>query len=284
MKPSDNADQIAQWNNLSGPRWVAQQVQLDAQLESLGEAALARLSPRPGWRVLDVGCGCGSTSLRLAQRVGPAGHVTGLDVSRVMLDRARERLLEDGVAHVAFVEADAQTHRFLGAPFDALYSRFGVMFFADPEAALRNLRAALAPGAPVAFVAWRPMALNPWMGVPLAAAQRQVSAAPLPPPPPHAPGPFGFGDDTRTLDLFARAGFVNAAAEPLDVTLLLAGGADLATTVEQCLQVGPCAAILREHPAQAGAVRDAVSEALRPYVTAVGVALPGAVWIYTARA
>jgi hypothetical protein len=81
-----------------------------------------------------------------------------------------------------------------------------------------------------------------------------------------------------------QASAVNAAAEPLDVTLLLACGADLATTVEQCLQVGPCAAILREHPAQAGAVRDAVSEALRPYVTAVGVALPGAVWIYTARA
>ena len=284
MKPSDNADQIAQWNNISGPRWVAQQAQMDAQLEALGEAGLARLAPRPGWRVLDIGCGCGSTSLRLAELVGPGGHVTGLDVSRVMLDRARERLVEDGVAHVAFVQADAQTHRFAGAPFDALYSRFGVMFFADPEAALRNLRAALVPGAPVAFVAWRPMALNPWMAIPLAAAQRQVPVAPSPPPPPHAPGPFGFADDARTLDLLTRAGFLDAAAEPLDATLLLAGGADLATTVEQCLQLGPCAAILREHPAQVGAVRDAVREALRPYVTAAGVALPAAVWIYTARA
>jgi ubiquinone/menaquinone biosynthesis C-methylase UbiE len=149
----NNTDQIANWNERSGPRWVAMQRLLDAQLAPFGDAALARLPLAAGMRVLDVGCGCGDTTLRLADAVGPAGLALGVDVSAPMLARARER--SAGRADVAFVEADAQTHAFEGR-FDALYSRFGVMFFDDPAAAFARLHAALVPGAPVVWFEAKP--------------------------------------------------------------------------------------------------------------------------------
>ena len=274
-----NSDQIAQWNERSGPRWVAVQRLLDGQLEPLGRAALAGLPLRPGMRVLDVGCGCGATSFQLADLVGEGGRVTGVDISTVMLARARERAA--GRSNVDFVEADAQTHDLAG-PYDALFSRFGVMFFDDPVAAFRRLRGALVEGAPVAFVAWRDAKLNPWMTVPLAAAAPLLDAPPTPSAP-GAPGPFGFADDARVCGILAEAGLRDAKAEALDLPMLLAGGG-VEEALEVSLQVGPCGQIVRENPHLADAVRDVVRAALAAHLTDAGVSLPAAAWVYTARA
>jgi len=275
----NNTDQITQWNERSGPRWVAVQRLLDGQLEPFGRAALARLPLGPGLRVLDVGCGCGATSFQLADRVGDGGRVTGVDVSAVMLARARERAA--GRSNVGFVEADAQTSDLAG-PFDALFSRFGVMFFDDPVAAFRRLRGALVEGAPVAFVAWRDVKLNPWMTVPLAAAAPLLESPPAPSAP-GAPGPFGFADDARVCGILAEAGFRDAKAEALDLPMLLAGGG-VEEALEVSLQVGPCGQIVRENPHLTDRVRDVVREALAAHLTDAGVSLPAAVWVYTARA
>jgi SAM-dependent methyltransferase len=275
-----NADQINNWNERSGPRWVAMQRLLDGQLEPFGRAALARLPIRAGQRVLDIGCGCGASTFELAELVGDGGHVTGVDVSAVMLHRARERAA--GRANVDFVEADAQTHDF-AERYDALYSRFGVMFFDDPVTAFRRLHAALVADAPMSFVAWRPAHLNPWMTVPLAAAVPLLETPPAPPLP-NAPGPFGFADDVRVCGLLAEAGFRGVKAEALDVAMLLAGGGGVEEALEVSLQVGPCGQIVRENPHLTDKVREAVREALGAYVTDAGVSLPAAVWVYTARA
>ena len=158
-------------------------------LGPLGDRALAAGKPRTGERVLDLGCGCGDTSLDLARIVTPAGTVVGIDVSAVMLARARERGGESGF-DIAFLESDAQTHAFAPGSFDLLYSRFGTMFFADPRAAFINLRAALANGGRLAVVCWRSRDVNPWMTIPVEAAARYL---PRPdPPPPRVPGPFAF--------------------------------------------------------------------------------------------
>src|SRR5713226_2335853 len=140
-----NQEQIRYWNEESGPRWVKQQKRLDVQLDLLGLAAMHRAEVKPGERVLDVGCGCGQTSLELAERVGPSGSVLGIDISQPMLARARERQNERGITNLEFVHADAQTYQCERERFDLIFSRFGVMFFADPVAAFANLGKMLRP-------------------------------------------------------------------------------------------------------------------------------------------
>jgi len=274
-----NAEQIALWNERSGPRWVATQRLLDLQLTPFGRVPMERLALRAGQRVLDVGCGCGATTLDLASAVGPRGHVTGVDVSTVMLARARERAAD--LAHVDFVEADAQTHAFADR-YDALYSRFGVMFFDDPVGAFTRLRAALNPDAPLAFVSWRAPELNPWLTVPLAAALPLLAEAPKMAPP-DAPGPFGFANESRVRGILKSAGFRDVRAEPLDLPMHLAG-AGLDEALEVSLQVGPCGQIVRENPHLTVCLREAIRNAFVPHLTPEGVVLGAAAWVYTARA
>jgi SAM-dependent methyltransferase len=283
VEPSGpNAQQISYWNEQAGPRWVAVSDRLDTQIEPLGELAIERSDLREGERVLDVGCGCGATTLALARRVGRAGATLGIDVSAVMLERARQRAREAGVGNATFLLADAQTHAFDPGTCDLLYSRFGVMFFAEPPAAFANLRRALRPGGRLTFVCWQPLARNPWMLVPLQAAARHVAFPP--PPPPDTPGPFAFGDDTRVRALLEQAGFDEVAFEPAERELSLGGARSLEEAVEFLMNVGPAAAALREAaPDDRAAAEVAVAEALAPHVDESGVRLPGAVWIVTGR-
>jgi SAM-dependent methyltransferase len=277
--PDTNQAQIEYWNQQSGPKWVAQQGELDRLLASLGLAAMERLSPLAGASVIDVGCGCGDTTLALADRTGPSGAVLGVDISGPMLARARERAA--GRPNVTFLQADAQTHRFEPASADALFSRFGVMFFADPAAAFANLRSALRPGGSVSFVCWQRLDRNPWCLVPLGAMAPHVQ---LPPPPaPGEPGPFAFGDPDRVRGILEGAGFATVRLETLEQPLRIGtGGLDEAVTFT--LDAGPAARFLKDVAADVKArVRDAVGAALAPYAGPHGVSLDGACWIVTAR-
>jgi SAM-dependent methyltransferase len=274
-----NSEQIRYWNETTGPRWVEQEELLDAQVSPLGLAAIERAGVAPGERVLDVGCGCGQTSLQLARRVGPSGAVLGIDVAAVMLERARARAA--GLPNLRFVNADAQTHRF-GERFDLVFSRFGVMFFADPPAAFANLRRALLPGGRLAFVCWQAIERNPWMLVPLRAL---VGLVELPPPPaPGAPGPFSFADPQRVRGILAAAGCSDVALEPQEGELALGAGGGLERAVGLALQIGPAGAALREAGEDVRRrAADAVREALAPFTTPEGVRAGYAAWIATAR-
>jgi SAM-dependent methyltransferase len=276
-----NAEQIRYWNEQAGPKWVAMQELIDEQIAPLGRHAMDRARIAPGERVLDVGCGCGHTTLDLASRTGPTGSVVGLDLSTPMLNRARDLARAAGVGNVRFEEADAQTHAFAAGSYDVLFSRFGVMFFVDPDVAFDNLRRALRPGGRLAFVCWRAMPENPWMAVPLGAALQLI------PPPtilaPGAPGPFAFADSARVRGVLERAGFAEVAIVPHDQVLVVGGGGDLDRTVDFLLQMGPTAAALREAgPAKTAEVATAVRDALRPYATPDGVRLGSASWMVTA--
>ena len=158
-----NAQQIEYWNELSGPKWVTFADTINAQLEPIGLEAMDRADVRPGQRVLDVGCGCGQTSVELGRRVGDTGEVLGVDISGPMLDDAQRRAAEAGAGHVHFSQADAQTVTIEPGGFDLLFSRFGVMFFEDSAAAFSNLRRALAADGQLCFVCWQEIARNPWM-------------------------------------------------------------------------------------------------------------------------
>jgi SAM-dependent methyltransferase len=284
MEPNGpNAEQITYWNEQSGRKWVAAQALLDAMIAPFGEAASTALAPTAGEHVVDVGCGCGATSLALGRRVTARGGVLGIDISEPMLARARERAAAERAEHVRFLAADAQTYAFARGSADGIFSRFGVMFFADPTAAFANLRAALRPAGRLAFVCWQPATENPWMLVPLMAV---VGIVPLPPPPaPDAPGPFAFGDADRVRRILQDSGFRDVALEAFTPELVLGGGAGLAEVVQFALQLGPTGAALRGAESDVVArASAAVESALRPYVTPRGVVMSSASWIVTARA
>jgi SAM-dependent methyltransferase len=271
-----NAAQIAYWNESAGPSWVAAQDALDAQLRPLGLKAMAALDPRPGERLIDVGCGCGDSSLELARRVGEGGAVLGADISAPMLAVARRRAEAAGLSWATFIEADAQTHAF--EPADGVFSRFGVMFFADPTAAFANLRRALKPGGRVAFVCWRPLADNPWMTVPMLGVAPLLPEPP-PAPPPGAPGPFAFADGERVRGILEGAGFTDIAIDASDQPM---GQGDLATAARMALSVGPVAMAVRAWPELRERIHAAVQAALAPYETPDGVRLNASVWIVRA--
>lgn len=275
-----NAEQIRYWNEVAGPRWVSQNERLDHMIGALGTAAIERAAPAPGERVIDVGCGCGSTSLEIARRAGTAGSVLGVDISAPMLGVARERA---SAANVRFETADAQTHAFPAASFDLVFSRFGVMFFADPTAAFRNLRGALRPSGRIVFLCWQALARNPWMTVPLAAL---ASVVPLPPPPPpDAPGPFSFGDPERVRGILSSAGFGEIAFEPLEQKVWIGGkGASLDESAQFALQLGPAGAAFRDAaPEQRDRVAKVVRDALAAHATPDGVPMDAVAWVVRAR-
>jgi ubiquinone/menaquinone biosynthesis C-methylase UbiE len=274
-----NSDEIVRWNSVGGETWAALSERLDAIIEPLGARAMAALAPAAGERVIDIGCGCGQTTLALARSVGGGGAVVGVDVSAPMLAVARARAARAGVSGVLFLRADAQTHAFEAGGADAVFSRFGVMFFADPAAAFANIAAVLRPGGRLGFLCWRAMAENPMMTLPFAAVLPLIG--PLPPPPdPFAPGPFAFADETRLRGILAAAGFEAIDAAPLDHPV---NSGSLDEAVDTALRIGPLGAILRERPQLEGAVVPAIRAALAPFVTSAGVVQDSATWIVTAR-
>ena len=278
-----NQEQIRYWNEESGARWVQYQQRLDTQIEPLGLAAMQRAGIKPGEQVLDVGCGCGQTSLELATRVGPQGSVVGLDISQPMLTRAQERQRERGLANLTFIRADAQTHPFEPARFDLVYSRFGVMFFDDPSAAFRNLRTALHPDGRLCFVCWQVLAKNDWARVPLMAALQHVP--PPPPPPPHAPGPFAFADPDRLRQVLTTGGFTEISLESYEAALNMGGAATVEEATAFSLEIGPVATLLRTADEETRTrFAHAIRDALIPHATQDGVRMNGAAWIVFARA
>ena len=273
-----NAAQIDYWNAVAGETWSRMQEQLDRQLEPLGLEAARVLAAQPGERILDIGCGCGQTTLALAERVGAAGAVTGVDISRPMLGVARGRPVPAGAATPRFNEADVQTADLGAGAYDAVFSRFGVMFFADPAAAFANIRGALKAGGRMTFVCWRPMAENLWMRLPLEAALPLLP--PLPPPDPTAPGPFAFADPDRVRGILTQAGFSDIEIQPFDARI---GGGTLDETVAMTFRIGPLGAALRDNPDAAPKVAAAVRQAVSAYETGDGVMMPAAVWVVRAR-
>lgn len=262
-----------------------------AQLEAFRRKPqeMARLAsviaaiPSDARRVLDVGCGGGDTTLEIARRAGPSGSAVGLDISLPLLARALGRVFDTGVANASFTRADAQTASLPEGMFDILFSRFGVMFFHDPQAAFTNLRRALKKGARLTFLCWAPLAENPWANVPLAAVSTLV---PLPPPPPPGtPGPFAFADPARVRLFLEGAGFSEVRFEKLERTLAVGGGLGLDETAQFMTRVGPAARLIASAaPEVLPAAIAAIREAIGAYQTPEGLRMASATWIVTGRA
>jgi SAM-dependent methyltransferase len=276
-----NAAQIEFWNGPTGLRWTRLHKRIEDNLRPFTEAVLARLKPQPGERIVDVGCGAGDTTLALADRVQASGFVLGIDVSHPLLQLANARAANTPEYPVRFVEADAAAYPFERASFDALFSRFGVMFFADPAAAFAHMRRALKPGGRVAFCCWRDRRQNPWVTIPVQAARKHLAELP-PPPGPDEPGPVSFADSARLNRVLTSAGFSAIEIEPLDLTLSY--GADSETAADYLTQMGPVGSVLQDHSESLRAeVCRTLAGLLEPLREPGGIRLAAAAWIATAR-
>jgi SAM-dependent methyltransferase len=275
-----NADQIAYWNGPGGEHWTERQPLQDILLAPISQILIDSAAASPGERIIDVGCGCGSTSIALAQAVAPSGFVLGIDISAPMLARARQ--LAPKTLPVDFVLADATVHPFDPASFDLLVSRFGVMFFAEPALSFANLRRALKPTGRLAFVCWREPRENPMLMTPLQAAYKHVPKLPLPGP--EDPGPFSFASEERVKRILREAGFVDVAIVPRNLSLDIAIGRGLEAAVQGAIEIGPASRALHDHPEDVrAAAKESIREALKPFVRGETVPLPAAIWIVTAR-
>jgi SAM-dependent methyltransferase len=274
-----NADQVAFWNGLAGQHWTDRQQAQDTMLAPVSDILIDRAGARAGERIVDVGCGCGATTIAFAQQVGPTGHVLGIDISTPMLGRARQ-LAPKGLP-IDFVLADATVYPFDDASFDLLVSRFGVMFFAEPVLSFVNLRRALRRSGRLAFACWREPRENPWMMTSLQAVYRHVPKPPRPGP--EDPGPFAFASEQRVQSILSEAGFSAIAMEPCQLTLDVATGRGVDAAVEAALEIGPAARALVGHPPEViAAAARSIREALAPFAKGQAVPLPASIWIVTA--
>src|SRR5215813_11120263 len=247
------------------------------------DVPLRALEIEPGSKVLDVGCGWGDTAIELAKKVGPTGAVLGLDCCDAFLEKGRKDAADARLGNVRFVAADVQTHRF-EPEYDFCFSRFGMMFFANPVAAMRNVRSALKPGGRLMFITWRAIDQNPWCAIP-----KQVVLDFLPPPGEEAencgPGPFSMASTEVVTEQLKAAGFDDIAFERID------GPVTVGSTVEQAMQfqlaIGPAGEIFREAGVEAEQRRDEIEGALRDVLTRYSqdgkIIMQSSSWTITAR-
>jgi ubiquinone/menaquinone biosynthesis C-methylase UbiE len=277
-----NANQATYWNGPGGQHWTDRQTMQDALLAPVAERLLAAARPLPAERAIDIGCGCGATTLAVAEVTGPSGRALGLDISAPMIARAKQRAVDTGAA-ATFEVADATIHDFSAERADLMLSRFGVMFFADPSLSFANMRRGLKPGGRLTFACWREAKLNPWLTLPLRAATRH--APKLPELGPEDPGPFSFAQEARVRHVLETAGFSEISLTPEDLDLDIAVGLGLNNAIAQSLEIGPASRVLEGQPPEIVAAATAeIRAALTPLVRGANLWLAAAIWIVRARA
>lgn len=240
MAETSDTDQSEYWR--SAQQWVEEQEVLDSLMQPVLNRLLAEARLTSGARVLDIGCGTGASTIAAAQLVGTAGHVTGADISGIMLDLARRRTREAGLDNVSYLEGDAQTHPLGEATHDIVMSRFGVMFFGDPVAAFANIRKALKPGGTMVFLAWAGLSGNPWFAVPRQAAI-DVLGAPAPADP-RAPGPMAFQEQDYVAGILHDAGW--EGVEIAEVAVDLTPPGSIADVAAFATRLGPASRIIAD--------------------------------------
>jgi SAM-dependent methyltransferase len=282
QQATDNAAQIEYWNSVPTRAWADQHARIDRALAPLLEALIAAAAPRPGERVLEIGCASGTIVLELANRVGPSGHVLGADVAAHSVARARERIAAAGLRNAEVIVADAATHAFPTAAFDLLCSRLGIMFFVNPAAAFTNIRRAMKPGGRVALVCFRRPDESPFPNAMTFTAQHLLP--PIPTPGPEEPGPFSWADPARVHRILEGAGFHGVSLTPVNSTICLAPPGGASEAADFAMVFGPLTRVLGElSAAKRGEVRATLQAFFAQHDGPNGITLPAANWLVQAR-
>jgi SAM-dependent methyltransferase len=265
----------------AGEFWVREAARWDGTSGRFGDAMLEAANLEPGQRVLDVGCGAGSTTVEAGRRVAPGGAAVGVDISGPALALARERAAAAGLDNVDFIEADAQVHPFEPGAFDAVVSRFGTMFFGDPVAAFANLRRALRRGGRLAVVAWQGPFESEWTTVAV-----NVAIAHFGRPPdlgaPGGPGPFAFADGDRFKSVVSAGGFRDVTLDAIARPMLM--GSDVEDVVGMVAATPQSKGLFAGQPeAKVEAAIAGLRDAFASYAHPEGVVMKGTAWLLTAR-
>ena len=280
-----NAEATAAWDGPLFDRFVQFREIVTTGLGAHGDAAIEVLDPRPGERVLDIGCGFGDATQQLAQLVAPGGEAIGVDVSPRFFEAASRVAAETGAGNAQFEVLDVEVDE-LGGPYDVAFSRFGTMFFAGPVRALGNIRSALKPGGRLVMVVWRRRIDNDWMYRGQTIVEGIVSRPEEYDEPTCGPGPFSMADADTTSEILVHAGFVDIALCRCDLPIRV--GRDLDEAIEILMAIGPAGEILRLQGDRAahlhGEVHAALEAGLREFEGPDGLVAPASTWIVSATA
>jgi SAM-dependent methyltransferase len=281
----ENAEAIEAWDGPLFERFVRFREIVTTGLGAHGEEALRLFGPQPGQRVLDIGCGFGDTSQRIAELVGPEGEVVGVDAAARFIEAARLEATEAEIRNVRFEVCDVQSDP-LGGPYDLAFSRFGTMFFANPVVAMRNVRRALVPGGRLCTVVWRRKLDNPWVHRAEMVVDEFLEEPEQTDEPRCGPGPFSMADADTVSHQLLIAGFADIALRRCDLPYTI--GRDLEEAVEFNMALGPAGELIRLSGAQADRIRPqiqaALREALAEFAGPGGVVADSSTWIVTASA
>jgi SAM-dependent methyltransferase len=281
---SANDEAICAWDGPLYDRFVRFRETVTTGLGAHGEEALRLHPPKPGQRVLDIGCGFGDTTQRIAELVGPDGEAVGLDAAPRFIEDAIREADEAGVANARFLVADVQEHLCGEERFDMAFSRFGTMFFASPVAALRNVHRALVPGGKLVMVVWRRRIDNDWLYRAQTIVEGIVARPEEYDEPTCGPGPFSMADADTTSEILTLAGFTDIALQRCDIPIVI--GKDLEEALELVMALGPAGEILRLAGDRAahlhGKVEAALREGLAEFAGEEELLAPASTWIVTA--
>ena len=281
-----NEEAIRAWDGPLYERFVRFRHVLTTGLGAHGEEALRLVPPWPGERVLDIGCGFGDTTRRIADLLGPDGEAFGVDAAPRFIEDARREADEAGVENVSFDVVDVETASF-DERFDLAFSRMGTMFFANPVAALRNVRKALLPAGRLVMVVWRSKIENDWLYRAQTITDRFVEKPEEYDEPTCGPGPFSMANADTTSGILLSAGYENVALRRCDIPIMI--GIDLEEAVDLVMSLGPAGEILRLAGERAAHLHEPVADALREGLADWrrpdgAVMAPASTWIVTANA
>ena len=270
------------WNTVLVPKFNAWRHILSGGLTLHSEKVFPALALRSSDQVLDVGCGWGDTTIKIAHRLGPGGSVVGLDCCDGFLEAGRTEAKAAGLTNVRFLEADVQTYPFT-PEYDFCFSRFGTQFFQNPVAGLRNMRVALKPDGIMTMIVWRARADNPWLTL-----SKEIVLRYLPPVGEDAatcgPGPFSMTDTEVVTKQLQIAGYADIKFERIDAEVLV--GRDLDEAVAFQLAIGPAGEVYRAAGEEAERQHDVVAAALKnelsKFVRSNGVVMDSSSWMVTA--
>ena len=282
----DNEIVVEAWNTVLFDKFLRFKHLLVAGLAGHSDELLSRGLYRLGERVLDVGCGFGDSTIRIAELVGPDGSAVGVDCALNFVRAGEADAAAAGADNASFFAADVQDDDLRG-PYDHAFARFGTMFFMSPVAALRNVRRALKPGGSFAQIVWRKREDNPWLH------EAELRVREIVPVVSHeetdqvhcGPGPFSMSGPDMVSAMMKAAGFTRISFERFDTDICI--GRDLAESIEFAMALGPAGEIIRLAGNEGERLRPKVIETLREtlgrYAREDGVWAPSSTWFITAR-